>query len=266
MPDGGASGLMIPARRLVFCVRAKPLDRGAVREVTVLSWRDTILSHIMRLGLRYVGESSGAQQYVILKTAHAAFGKTLTNAGRHEVAFYTGLAPVMPAQLVPRCCDGNFDEESLAWHLLLEDLSESHEIASAWPLPPSTGQSVSIICALARLHAAWCDDARLGRAIGVWMSVDETSKLLEVFAGHYAQFADLLGDRLDAKRAIFSTASSSSGIGCSSAIIRGVTSPSPTAMPISGIFCCRAPPSPIPCASSTSISGASTCPPATSPL
>jgi len=180
--------------------KASALDRGAVREVTVLDGRDTIVSHITRLGLRYVGDSSGAPQSLFLKTPHAAFAKTLANAGRQEVAFYTKLAPRMPAQLVPRCFGGQFDEESLAWHLLLEDLTDTHEVASAWPLPPSTEQSVAIVRALARLHAAWWDDSHLGETVGTWLSIDATKQLMEVFAGHFTGFADLLGDRLGADR------------------------------------------------------------------
>ena len=180
--------------------RAGVLDRGAVREVTVLHSRDTIVSHIIRLGIRYVGESVGAPQSLFLKIPHPAFAKTLANAGRQEVAFYTQLGPRMPAQLVPRCFDGHFHEESLAWHLLLEDLTDTHEIATTWPLPPSAEQSLSIVRALARLHAAWWDDSRLGETVGVWMSTDDTENLMEVFAGHFARFADQLGDRLSAAR------------------------------------------------------------------
>jgi len=120
-----------PAALTAALRKAGVLDRGAVREVKVLHERDTVLSHITRLGLRYVGESAGAPQSLILKTPHAAFAKPLANAGRHEVAYYTQVAPKMPVQLVPRCFDGNFDEESLASHLLLEDLTDSHEIATA---------------------------------------------------------------------------------------------------------------------------------------
>ena len=35
--------------------KAGALDAGAVREVKVLHERDTVVSHITRLGLRYVG-------------------------------------------------------------------------------------------------------------------------------------------------------------------------------------------------------------------
>ena len=180
--------------------KAGALDRGAVREVAVLSSRDTILSHIVRLGLRYVGESDGAPQSLILKIAQATFAKTLPNAGRHEVAFYTKLAPNMPERLVPRCFDGHFNEESLAWHLLLEDLSDSHYIATTWPLPPSTEQAISIVRALGAMHAAWWDDARLGNTIGIWADRDQTTRDMETFSEHFARFADYLGDRLDADR------------------------------------------------------------------
>jgi thiamine kinase-like enzyme len=180
--------------------KAGALDYGVVREVTVLSSRDTILSHITRLGLGYVGQSDGAPQSLMLKMPHPAFAKKLPNAGRREVAFYTKLAPGMPAQLLPRCFDGDFDEQSLTWHLLLEDLTDSHEIATAWPLPPSRGQAMAIVAALARMHAAWWDHTSLGEMAGDWMSTDDTANLLEIFAGHYDRFADSLGDRLSEER------------------------------------------------------------------
>ena len=191
-----------PAALTAALRKAGVLDRGAVREVKVLHERDTVLSHITRLGLRYVRESAGAPQSLILKTPHAAFAKPLANAGRHEVAYYTQLAPKMPAQLVPRCFDGNFDEESLAWHLLLEDLTDSHEIATAWPLPPSREQMMAIVTALARWHAAWWDHPGLGETVGTWDSTEDSARQMETFAGHYDRFADQLGDRLSEERRI----------------------------------------------------------------
>src|SRR3954465_10661034 len=108
-----------PAQLTAALRKSGALDAGAVREVKVLHQRDTVVSHIIRLGLRYVGGSGGAPQSLILKMAQPSFAKTLANAGRHEVEFYTHLAPKMATQLAPRCFGGDFDEESLAWHLLL---------------------------------------------------------------------------------------------------------------------------------------------------
>src|SRR5213082_2649210 len=80
-----------PAYLTAALRKAGALDRGAVREVKVLHERDTVVSHIIRLGLRYVGESAGAPQSLILKMAHADFARTLADRGEHEVAFYTQL-------------------------------------------------------------------------------------------------------------------------------------------------------------------------------
>ena len=189
-----------PAQLTAALRRGGALDAGAVREVKVLHQRDTVVSHIIRLGLRYVGESSGAPQSLILKTANAAFAQTLANGGRREVAYYTQLTPRMPPGLVPRCFDGHFDEESLAWHLLLEDLSDSHETAVAWPVPPSREQTVAIVTTLARWHAAWWDHPSLGDTIGTWITREDSAERMETFAGHYARFADSLGDRLSEER------------------------------------------------------------------
>jgi hypothetical protein len=178
------------------------LDAGAVREVKVLHEYPSIVSHVIRLGLRYVGESAGAPHSVILKMPNSAYATTLANSGRQEVGFYTRVAPNMPSQIVPRCYDGHFDEESLAWYLVLEDLSDSHAVAADWPLPPSRDQAVAIVTALARWHASWWDHPALGDTVGTWMSVDDTARLLETFAGHYDRFADLSGDRLSEERRI----------------------------------------------------------------
>ena len=181
--------------------KAGALDAGAVREVKVLHERDTVVSHITRLGLRYVGESAGSPQTLILKTPHAGFAKTLADDGQREVVFYTQLASKMPRGLAPHCFDGHFDEESFNWHLLLEDLTDSHELATQWPLPPSREQAVAMVTTLAHWHAAWWDHPDLG-STGTWASTEDSAQRMEIFAGHYDRFADLLGDRLSEERRI----------------------------------------------------------------
>lgn len=191
-----------PARLTAALRRGGVLDAGAVREVKVLHQRDTVVSHIIRLGLRYVGESAGAPQSLILKMPNSAFAERLANGGRREVDYYMQLAPRMPPGLVPRCFDGHFDEQSLAWHLLLEDLTDSHATATQWPLPPSRGQAVAIVTTLARWHAAWWDHPDLGDTVGTLASAEDSAQRMETFAGHYDRFADLLGDRLSEQRRI----------------------------------------------------------------
>ena len=47
------------------------------------------------------------------------------------------------------------------WHLLLEDLTDTHVIATVWPLPPTPEQCDSIV-------RTWVDFMRRGGTIRVW--------------------------------------------------------------------------------------------------
>ena len=71
--------------------------------------------------------------------------------------------------VVPRCFEAHWDLETNTWHLLLEDLTDSHAAPTQWPLPPTFDQSIRIVRALARLHPAWWDDPRLDLSVGTWL-------------------------------------------------------------------------------------------------
>ncbi|CCE02275.1 phosphotransferase [Bradyrhizobium sp. STM 3809] len=176
------------------------LVSGAVTNVSVISDRSMLVSRIIRLGLTYGGAAPDAPKTLILKLPLPAFAKTMWHDGRHEVTFYRELARMMPTRLVPGCYGGAFDEDETTWHLLLEDLTDTHQTATQWPLPPSVPHAEAIVRALARLHAAWWDDPRLGVTIGSLATPEDTTKHSGLFAGHYQRFADLLGDRLSAER------------------------------------------------------------------
>ena len=195
MPPAADAGHLTAALR-----KAGVLGDGRVSSATVKSSRDTIVSHIIRLGLDYDGPAAEAPRSVILKIAHSDYASTLWNAGRQEVAFYTEVAPLMSGHLTPRCFEGSWNEETHAWHLLLEDLTDSHQIATAWPLPPTSAQSRSVTRALASAHAEWWDHPRLGNSVGTWLEAEVTNHIAREFAGHFARFSDQLGDRLPDER------------------------------------------------------------------
>jgi thiamine kinase-like enzyme len=180
--------------------KAAVLGDGRVRDVAIRSSRDTIVSHIIRLDLSYDGPAHEAPPSVILKVAHSNYASALWNSGRQEVAFYTEIAPLMSAHLAPRCYEGSWNAETHAWHLLLEDLTDSHQIGTVWPLPPTFKQSKSIVRALAKAHAEWWDDPRLGHSIGAWLDKDALNRIMQQFAGHFGRFADQVGDRLPDER------------------------------------------------------------------
>jgi hypothetical protein len=174
------------------------LNDGRVRDVVMENSKATILSRIMRLRLSYDGVALGAPSSIILKTALPERAHAKWNSGRHEVAFYRQIAAAMPAGLVPHCFEAVWEEDTNEWHLLLEDLTDTHSIASNWPLPATLEQNKQIVAARARLHAAWWDDPRLGVSIGTW--IDPTDTQIQAFAEQVARFADRVGDRLAPER------------------------------------------------------------------
>lgn len=179
--------------------QAGALGDGSVREVTVESDRPTIVSRIVRLRLEYDGESDDAPASVVLKTAHPERIAMGWEAGRHEVAFYRDVGAATPPGLLLRCFEAEADADAVSWHLLLEDLTESHMLATVWPLPPSLAQCQRIMEARARFHAAWWDDPRLGVSVGVRRDAGMVGQTMRDFSIHYAKFADRLGDDLSSE-------------------------------------------------------------------
>ena len=180
--------------------RSGALGAGHVRGVVVESARSTVLSRILRLRLSYEGAAAGAPESLILKTLRPGLPTGLAHAGRQEAAFYAQVASATPGRLVPRCHEAAWDDGTRDWHLLLEDLSESHLIATAWPLPPSLEQCQAIMRARARFHAVWWDDPRLGASIGSWSGEEALRQSMTAFAGHLAKLVDRFPDLLSPAR------------------------------------------------------------------
>jgi Ecdysteroid kinase-like family len=180
--------------------RSGVLVTGRVASAELVSSRRTVLSLITRLRLTYDGPAADAPQTIIVKSALPDQGGTLWNGGRQEVAFYTQVASVMSAPLVPRCFDARCDSGSKTWHLLLEDFTDSHIVATVWPLPPTFEQCESIVQARARFHAAWWDDPRLGSTVGSWLDSEGMTGLMQRFSEQFARFTDRVGDRLPRER------------------------------------------------------------------
>ena len=179
--------------------RAGMLGAGRVGGVDVLSSIKKLRSHTFRLRLSYEGPAANAPTSVILKTGHLGRDGRPSYANRHELAFYRDVAPALPERLVPGCFERVEATETTLWHLLLEDLTDTHFIATEHPLPPTSAQCRSIVQAWGQLHAAWWDDPRLGTLLGrsareVW------TQYLRFSADRFALFVDRFGEVMPAER------------------------------------------------------------------
>ncbi len=188
------------AEHLTLVLRqAGVLGDNSVSSVVVESSRNMVLSQIRRLRLSYQ-VACDAPETFILKTELPERAGQGPNAGRHEVEFYTHVAAAMAAPLVPGCFEASWASDTKAWHLLLEDLSDSHVIATRWPLPPTIAQCQSIVRALANFQAIWWNDPRLGASIGSQPDSGEIDRQVQRLAERFAKFADFMGDRLPQER------------------------------------------------------------------
>ena len=178
--------------------RAGALADGRVRDVTIEGLRPTILSRVARLRLSYEGRADRAPATLFIKTPLPERAAKDWRGGRHEVDFYRNVASKTPTGVLPRCFEAQFDEETSDWRLVLEDFSETHEIRTVWPLPPTPDDCREILSAWAKLHAAWWDAPTLGSTVGAWLEPEQPR--MEYFAERYELFAKDLGDRLSPQR------------------------------------------------------------------
>ena len=189
-----------PERLTAVLRRAGVLTRGEVVDVAVETSRDTLISRIARLRLTYAQGDDAGPSHVFFKTSREDAAEALRELGRKEVTFYDVVAVVTPPGLLPRCYEAAA-EPAGRWHVMLEDLTASHEPLGEWPLPPPMERWHAVVAAHARFHAVWWDHERLGVSVGAF--ADDSGALdrhLAAFPKDLAVFADRLGDRLSAER------------------------------------------------------------------
>jgi hypothetical protein len=176
------------------------LDRGRVVAARSVHSFPTVLSHFHRLKIECEGATEGVPRHLYLKTGLPGSPGAAMDSGRREVAFYTTVGTATPAGLLPRCFDAQAAPDGSSWHLLLEDLTDTHFIATPWPLPPTVAETETIMRCRARFQAPWWDDRRLGNGIGHRPSDDETGEWVTWLGQQYEAFADALGERLPPQR------------------------------------------------------------------
>jgi Phosphotransferase enzyme family len=176
------------------------LRAGRVCGVATMSSFRKLRSHTFRLRLEYEGAVGGAPPSVILKIGHLDKAGRPSYANRHEIEFYRVVAPRLRERLVPGCFEAVEATDAVVWHLLLEDLTDSHFIAAEWPLPPTFEQCESIVRAQARIHAAWWDNPLLGASVGSWRDADVIDRDLRDFSGNLVRFTDCFGETLPPER------------------------------------------------------------------
>lgn len=173
-----------------------------VQAVEVESASTKVVSRVMRLRLAYNRVAPGAPDRLILKTNHPELSQAGWLRGRNEVAFYRRVAPAAPSRFVPRCFEAYADEASGDWHLILEDLTDTHAVTGDWPLPPTLPACERIVETHACHQALHWDAPHLDALMETWRfrdaaALDQYLARLSVQVDH---FAERMGDSLPPER------------------------------------------------------------------
>ena len=114
------------------------LPQGQVVTVRTEPSPPTITSLIVRLKLSYSDDApKSVPSRLFLKFSKPDFDSDISaRLGKKEVEFYNTVAKAVPDPPVARCYDAVYSSETGKFHLVLDDLSETH-FQTEWPLPPS---------------------------------------------------------------------------------------------------------------------------------
>jgi hypothetical protein len=183
---------------------AGALPDGEVLSVEIRSSHPTAVSTVARLAVDYSPDApASAPTRLFLKTPHPnrppdfAFG-----VGERETTFYRRLAAAMSDLPLVRCYSALADAPSRRWHVLMDDLTDTHEpTRTPWPLPPPPDVCESAIDSLARLHAHWwgksLPEPEEGAPRPPAMS---PAARVEFLRERVDAFAEFLGERLSPRR------------------------------------------------------------------
>src|SRR3954470_17312428 len=106
---------------------ANHLADGDVASLSVESWREKALSNLYRLEASYTCDTPLPTSF-ILKVGRGDVTSVIATSRRwKEHEFYTRVAPIMADPPVPRLFAAAFDSATRRSHLLLEDLSSTHQ-------------------------------------------------------------------------------------------------------------------------------------------
>ena len=104
-------------------------------------------ARIAKIALRYRSESSGALPAKLLLKMVSGDG----DFGPSEVHYYARDYVDLAAAPIPRCYDARYSAERRSYHVLMDDLSDTHR--NNWKIRPSAAYGRAVADALAALHA-----------------------------------------------------------------------------------------------------------------
>ncbi len=115
-----------------------------------------------------------------------------------EVEYYTKIVVQTPLKITPTCYAAEYDSQTGAYHILLEDVSATHTGLSL-AYPPITGHALSMAKTLARLHAYWWERPNL-TTVSELPTETVINRYVDTCRPGLSPMFDFLGDRITAQQ------------------------------------------------------------------
>jgi len=177
------------------------LSQGKVTKIINKKTQETITSFVHFLELYF---SNDVQTEPPSPDIVVKFSKDIDEfklGGRQEAKFYSIIAENMIDMPILNCYDAVFSEESGLSHIILENISKTHETLSGLPfgLAPSKQYFEKAIESLAQIHAFWWDHNKL-KELSKQSRGPISLFLLRVKKEALPRFLEDVGDQLSDKR------------------------------------------------------------------
>ena len=176
------------------------LDQGHVTSVRKWGMNLTLVSQVVHLEIDFSqGVSRDNPSRLFLKMTKPDLQEELVGMGEREVKFYTKIATKINHRSLLRCYEAAYDDQEKRFHLLLEDLAQTH-FQTSWPLPPTQDNCIRAIECLAEVHASWWNNPRMKEDIGPMPSSESIGQNFQRLQQVLPNFFDFLGDRISTER------------------------------------------------------------------
>lgn len=185
-----------PAWLTAVLRRSGALPFGTVAAVEVTrTHHEQLHSASAFLALTYTDAPPDAPQALFLKLPRQPDAPGPLSTGAREVKLYQAAAS-MPRRmpLIP-CYDAVYDQATRRYHLLLADLSATHD-QPAWHLSVGDAYITRTVDCLAQLHAAWWQHPALAAIAGTPPAETERSEAAKHLRAAFSAFAEASGAAL----------------------------------------------------------------------
>ena len=177
------------------------LDRGEAVAVRVTFSKTLQVSQVAHLEIKYSPDvpASAPRKLFLKLSLQDESTAAQPNIRNSEIDFYRTVASKTPSPELINCYHATLASEAGESVLLLEDLSETH-LQSPQREAPSLEFSRSAVECLARFHAHWWDDPRVGTEVGKIFDAAWLESFLSDLETSVGRFLSFLRDDLSSRR------------------------------------------------------------------